>query len=658
MIPQELKEIEKRDWHLLCLLIALFSALTAFIVLIIFYSDVSRFFQTDLDIHAFNFLFIGYLGLSLLFVAYIIFQEISVRRLRKNLIIERMNVTATLGNRYQELKALFEISTLVNSEVEPSRIFDLVARYAMSCLNADRSSLMLLDSRTNRLRCAAGYGHKAEFLKHAEVELGKGVCGWVAEHDEPLLLDPETLSQHQFIDLVEKEGTIFSALCLPLKVRGKIKGVLNVNSFTQDRRFTEEDLNLVAIFAENAAVCMEKAELYEERERQAKDLKKTLKELMSTQKQLIDSRKMRALSDLASGMAHDFNNVLAIVAGRAELSLDRAQDEPVRKSLAQILKVVSECQKTIRRLQEFYRTKSEGGWVEVDVNQLVQDVVELTRPKWEDEARAQGINIEVQTELGQARPVSGNPSEILEALTNLMMNAIEAIQKRGVITWKTVSSGDFVTISLKDTGKGMTEDVRSRLFDPYFTTKQTRNAGLGLSVVYGVISRHGGKIEVHSQEQIGTTFSIKLPASKESKHGVSKQAIPELALSPANLLVIDDNKMVRDIVSEMLTPKGHRVTQAEDGVQALKLLQEKEKFDLVLVNLSLPNLSGWEVIERIKEKHPGVKVALLTGWSAQIDFDRARERGVDFLIPKPFKAEDLVTIVEQIIKEKEMVKQT
>ena len=658
MIPQDLKEIEKKDWHLLFLLIVLFSVLTAFIVLIIFYSDVSRVFQTDLDGYAFNVLFIGYLGLSLLFIAYILFQEISVRRLRTNLIIERMNLSTTLKNRYQELKALFEVSTLVNSEMEPSTIFDLVASYAMTCLNADRSSLMLLDSQTNRLRCTTSCGHKAEFLEQAEVELGKSVCGWVAEHDQPLLLDPENLSQHQFIDLVEKEGTIFSALSLPLKVKGKVKGVLNVNSFSQDKRFTEEDLNLVAIFAENAAVCIEKAELYEEYERQAKDLKRTLQELMSTQKQLIDSQKMRALSDLASGMAHDFNNVLAIVAGRAELSLDRTQDERVRKSLTQILKVVSECQKTIGRLQEFYRTKSEGGWVDLDLNQLIRDVVELTRPKWEDEARAQGINIEVQTEFGETRPISGNPSEILEALTNLMFNAIEAIEKRGKIICKTESSGDDVIISVRDTGKGMTEEVRSRLFDPYFTTKQTRNSGLGLSVVYGVISRHRGKTEVQSQEQTGTTFTIKLPASKEPKTREPKQAKPGLTLSPANLLVIDDNKMVRDIVSEMLTPKGHRVTQAEDGVQALKLLQEKEKFDLVLVNLSLPNLSGWEVIKAIKEKHTGLKIALLTGWSAQIDFDRAKERGVDFLIPKPFKAEDLVTIVERAVKEKELVKQT
>ena len=652
MMPEELKEIE--GWQLLFLLIILFLVLTLFLVLIIFHSDMSKFFAEKLDFYSFNFLLIGYLGVSLLFIAYIIFQEISVRRLRDKLLTEKVNLSSTLGRRYQELKALFEVSTLVNSEVEPSRIFQLIARQAMNCLNADRSSLMLLDSRVNCLRCAAAFGYKAELLKDAETGIGKGVCGWVMEHDQPLLLDQEKLSQYEFLDLVKKEGTIFSALCVPLKVNGKIKGTLNVNSFRRDRRFNQEDLKLLAIFAENAAVSIQKAELHQKLQKQAKDLKKTLNELMSTQNRLIDSKKMGALGDLASGMAHDFNNVLAIVAGRAELSLNWAQDERVRKSLNQILKAVSEGQKTILRLQEFYRSRSEGAWVEIDINKLILEVVEVTRPKWEDEARAKGVNIEVETELGGTQPVSANHSEIFEALTNLMMNAVEAMPQGGKITWKTRTEGDSVAISIQDSGVGMSEEVKSRLFDPFFTTKKTKNAGLGLSVVYGVILRHKGKIEVDSQQASGTTLSIRLPVSTEPKKEEMEETKPAFSLSPANLLVIDDNRMVRDIISEMLTSKGHKVTQAEDGVQALELFEKSDKFDLVFVNLSLPKLSGWEVIQSIKEKDPEAKVALLTGWGAQIDFEEAKEKGADYLIPKPFKAEDLLNVLGQAAREREL----
>jgi len=632
MVPSELKETEKKGRHLWPWLLSLFVILSSLILLIIFYSDVSKFFQEKVDIHSFNFLLLGYVGLCLLFAGYIVLHEISLRKLRRNLIKEKNNLSLTLGKRYQELKALFEVSTLVNSEVEPSKILHLISKQAMNCLDADSSSLMVLDQKAKKLRCMAAYGYKNEHLQDAEVEVGKGVCGWVFERNQPLLLDPDNFCQYEFLNLVEKEDTIFSALCVPLKVKGKTKGVLNVNSFRADKKFAQEDLKLLAIFAESASVSIEKAELYQEYEKQAKDLKKTLTELICTQNQLIDSQKMRALGDLARGMAHDFNNVLAIAAGRAELSLNQTQDEKIRKSLTQILQAVSEGQKTVRRLQEFYRTRSESGWVEIDLNNLIQEVVEVTRHKWQDEAQARGIKIEVETRLGEAKPVSGNLSEVLEAFTNLMLNAMEAMPQGGKIILTAKTEGDSVIVSVEDTGIGMNQEVKARIFDPFFTTKTTRNAGLGLSLVYGVISRHKGEIEVESKEGFGTTFRIKLPTSKEPKKEMLKETKQALSLDPANVLVIDDNKEVRDIIAEILTAKKHNVTQAEDGVKALKLFDEKNRFDLVFVNLSLPELSGWEVIQRVKEKEPEIKVALLTGWGAQIDFQEAKEKGADFLL--------------------------
>jgi signal transduction histidine kinase/ActR/RegA family two-component response regulator len=654
MIPEELKEIEKKDWHLWILLSCLFVILTGFIVLIVFYSDVSRFFQERLDIYSFNFLFLGYIGLSFLFMSYIIFQGLAVRRLRRNIIEEKINLSITIEKRYQELEALFEVSTLVNSEVKPNRIFQLIAKHMLTCLNGDRSSLMILNSKNNKLYCVAAYGYKADLLKNAEEKVGKGVCGWVVENDQPLLLDQDKIHQYNFVDLVKKEGTIFSALCVPLKVKGKPKGVLNVNSFQEDKKFTQDDLKLLSIFAENAALSIERAELNQKYEKQANALKKTVDELMSAQSQLIDSQKMRALGDLARGMAHDFNNILAIVAGRAELSLNWTQEVKVSKSLLQILNAVSEGQKTVHRIQEFYHTRSKGSWVKMDINHLVQEVVEVTRPRWEDEARTKGIKIKVEMGLSEVKSVLGNPPEVFDALTNIMLNAVEAMPQGGKIILKTESNDDSVVITVRDTGVSMTDEVRSRLFDPFFTTKTTRNAGLGLSVVYGVISRHKGRIEVESKEGLGTTFIIKLPASKEPKKEKLKEeqlGIPNSR--PANILLIDDNKELRDIVTEMLTAKGNKVAQVEDGVQALDVF-EKDKFDLVFVNLSLPELSGWEVIQRIKQKDSDVKVALLTGWGAQIDFEEAKKKGIDFLISKPFKTEELLTVLGQALREKEL----
>ncbi|MGB2698659.1 MAG: ATP-binding protein, partial [Candidatus Zixiibacteriota bacterium] len=329
------------------------------------------------------------------------------------------------------------------------------------------------------------------------------------------------------------------------------------------------------------------------------------------------------------------------------------RNEKVIKSLQQILKAVSEGQKTVHRIQEFYHTRSEGAWVEMDINHLIQEVVEVTKPRWEDEARAQGTKIEVEKKLGEVKPVLGNTSEIFQALTNIVLNAIEAMPQGGKITLMTETQGECVVISVKDTGVGMTEEVRSRLFDPFFTSKTTRNAGLGLSVVYGVISRHKGEIGVESEVGLGSNFTIKLPACKSPKPEKQKDTKRETSLQPATILLIDDNKELRDIIFEILAAKGHHVIQAQDGVQALNLF-EKGKFDLVFVNLSLPELSGWEVVQRIKQKDSEVKTALLTGWGAQVDLEETREKGVDFLVTKPFKAEDLLSVLGQALMKKEL----
>lgn len=203
----------------------------------------------------------------------------------------------------------------------------------------------------------------------------------------------------------------------------------------------------------------------------------------------------------------------------------------------------------------------------------------------------------------------------------------------------------------------MTQELKSRIFDPFFTTKTTRNAGLGLSAVFGIISRHKGKIKVQSKQGLGTVFTIRLPASKRSKKEKVKQAGPAVSLQPANVLVIEGNKEVRNVICEMLVTKGHQVTQAADGVQALEKF-EKNRFDLVFVNLSLPGHSGWEVVQRVKSHDPETKVALLTGWGAEINFEQAKEKGADFLIPKPFKAAHLLNILGQAKRERELAQKT
>ena len=260
--PSPLRELEKRDLHLWILLMTVFLISTVFIIYLIFYSDLTEFFQEKEGVFSFDVLFIGYSGLSLFLIAYIILREMAIRRLRRNLLEEKINLSAALEKHYEKLKALFAVSAMVNSEVELPKIFEMVPRVALDCLGGDQSSLMIYDHRKGKLRCVSAHGREIEKVKDASVYEGKSVCGWVLKQGKPLLLTPELLENYSFSNLIKKERTINSALCVPLRVKGKVKGVLNVNSLSKDKKFSHEDLNLLSIFADNVAVSIERAGLY------------------------------------------------------------------------------------------------------------------------------------------------------------------------------------------------------------------------------------------------------------------------------------------------------------------------------------------------------------------------------------------------------------
>jgi len=512
----ELKRVQRKDWQLWGLVIFLFLIFTSFIVLVIFYSDLQEIYAEHIDVYMFNFLLMGFVAISLLFLSYVVIKEISIKKLQQDLVEQRIN-SQVLEKRLNELTALFEVSNMVNSQLELSTILDIISSRALRCLGGDQSSLFLYDPRKNKLRCASVWGPESELVKNAEVEIGKSVVGWVMQHGKPLHLG-ENLKAYQFSDFVKKRRKITSSLCVPLMVKRKAKGVLNVNLMSGERKFTESDLKLVSIFAENAAIAIEKAELYEELKKKTETLEKTIQELKTTQDQLIQSEKLRALGNLASGVAHDFNNVLAAILGRAQLLLRKVEDPELVKWLKVIEQLANDGAATVERMQKFsriHRARSERDFQELDINEMVQEVIQITRPKWKDEAELKGIKTEIETDLRKLAKTIGNASEIKEVLTNLIFNSIEALLDGGKIMIKTEMHGDDVQISVTDNGLGMIEEVKKKVFEPFFTTKKDRSNGLGLSVAYGIITRHNGEITVESQPGEGTTFTIKLPTKQE-----------------------------------------------------------------------------------------------------------------------------------------------
>ena len=285
----------------------------------------------------------------------------------------------------------------------------------------------------------------------------------------------------------------------------------------------------------------------------------------------------------------------------------------------------------------------------VDLNRVITNAIDVARPRWRDEAAAQSANIELVAALGNIPPVNGNESELGEVMVNLILNAADALSDGGgKITVETDvdPDGESVRATITDDGEGMEEDIRKRIFEPFFTTKGVGGTGLGLSVAYGIISRHGGDIMAESLRGQGTKFTMRLPVATFADLSVAAEQEEEPAqVRPAKVLVIDDAPMIRTLLCDMLTNMGHSHEAAAGGAEGLAVFETAgaagEPFDLVLTDLGMPEMSGWEVIEAVKQKSLRTPVALITGWGDQLDADKMKDSKVDAVIAKPFKVEDI-----------------
>jgi two-component system cell cycle sensor histidine kinase/response regulator CckA len=367
--------------------------------------------------------------------------------------------------------------------------------------------------------------------------------------------------------------------------------------------------------------------------------------------QLFQTEKLRAVGEMASGVAHDFNNALAAILGNTQLLLHTAQDEELKETLKIIEKVAKDCGQTVRRLQDFTKKRVDHELLKVDVNAIIKDSMEMTKPKWKDESQSRGIRIEMVSNFEEIPSVSGNASELGEVITNMIFNAIEAMPEGGKVELQTFKKERDVLIRMSDEGIGISEETQKRIFEPFFTTKPFTNMGLGLSMSYGIIKRFGGEIEVESKLGRGTTFTIILPVGEEEKEeAVSSRAIKKAA--EARILVIDDDEFVRSVLSRTLAQANHRVTLAEDGEKGVQIFRDG-KFDIVLTDLGLPRMSGWEVCRMIKEISPETPVGMITGWGVEKNRNEVREYGLDFFISKPFDFNQILNVVSEAMGSRE-----
>ena len=405
-------------------------------------------------------------------------------------------------------------------------------------------------------------------------------------------------------------------------------------------------------------------------EKHVKELSHYIAEQERIREQFSQMEKLSALGELASGVAHDFNNTLAGILGRAQL-LQRIDDpEKVRRGLEIIIKTAEDGAKTVKRIQDFARQRRDHNFELVSIDQILMDASEITRPRWKNCAEASNIHISVELQIESNAMVMGDDSELREVLVNMVFNAIDAMPEGGTLSLATRAAGDSVIITVVDTGVGMYPEVRSKIFDPFFTTKGKAGLGLGLAVSFGIIRRHGGNIEVESQYGKGTEFRITLPVARMGENSVKHVDQPEtvepvvptmpldVALVPSTqrprmrMLVVDDEDFVRELLGEILEGEHCDVYLADSGSEALSAFKDME-FDGVFTDVGMPGMSGWELAREIRHINANIPIAVITGWGEAVGSHEQKEAGVDWVVAKPFTADRIAELVHDINSERQ-----
>lgn len=406
------------------------------------------------------------------------------------------------------------------------------------------------------------------------------------------------------------------------------------------------------------------AQQAEQAERHVEELSHYIAEQERIREQFSQMEKLSALGELASGVAHDFNNTLAGILGRAQLILRTDDPEKIRRGLNIIIKTAEDGAKTVKRIQDFARQRRDHDFEPVSIDQILLDVSEITRPRWKDRAEAANVQISLDLQIHSKARVMGDESELREVLVNMVFNAVDAMPNGGSLTLAAEDDGDSVIISVGDTGSGMAPEVKSRIFDPFFTTKGKAGMGLGLAVSFGIIRRHEGSVEVESEVGVGTEFKISLPIAFINEEALPIEVVnqtdpnefsPRLRAhdgSQPNILIVDDEQAVRELLRDVLESEGCRVYMAPGAREALNLFAVQE-FDGVFTDVGMPGMSGWELANAIRQQNETIPIAVVTGWGEAVGSEEQRAARVDWVVTKPFRAERITELAREMCKRRE-----
>jgi PAS domain S-box-containing protein len=442
-----------------------------------------------------------------------------------------------------------------------------------------------------------------------------------------------------FLQRLARQG-LRALVAAPLLVEGQVYGVMLI-ARAEPASFESSDCEFMRQLSEHVGLAVHQVQLY-------KALQSAYEDLRRTQLTTLQQERLRVVGQMASGIAHDINNALSPAALYVQSLLEAADvGEKNRARLEIIDGAIDAVSRTVTRLREFYRPQDTEISAPVKVRHLLEQVLELTRVRWQDMPQERGIVVDPRIDAAADLPaVQVSESELRDALTNLILNAVDAMPSGGILTLAARCAPDNkLCVEVRDTGVGMDEAARLRCLEPFFTTKGQRGTGLGLAMVYGMVQRHGGDIEIDSEIGMGTSMRLLLPVAACGP-GAAEAAVVAAALPlQLHLLVVDDDPLVLETLKNVLTVEGHKIIVAEGGeagIAAFTALQlRNEAVAAVITDLGMPHVDGRQVAAHVKATSPRTPVILLTGWGHRLLADKETPDHVDCILGKPPKLAEL-----------------
>jgi signal transduction histidine kinase/CheY-like chemotaxis protein len=566
----------------------------------------------------------------------------------KSEITQHKHTAQRLQTQLERLNLLDQITRAIGERQDVRSIFQVVIRTLEDSLPIDFGCVCLYDA------------HAAEVVVNCVGVRSEALAMQLAMTQEAhISIDQNGLSQCVRGRLVYEEDVsqikfpfpqrlassgLRAFVAAPLLFESQVFGIL-IAARRESHSFSSGECEFLRQLSEHVALASHQSEVYTA-------LQQAYDDLRQTQQAVMQQERLRALGQMASGIAHDINNAISPVALYTEMLLEQEAglSKRTREYLETTQRAIGDVAHTVARMREFYRQhEPELVLSPVDLNTLVQQVIDLTRARWADMPQQRGIMIELVSELGKdLPPVAGIESEIREALINLVFNAVDAMPEGGKLAVRTkitetAADTRHVAVEVADSGVGMDEDTRRRCLEPFFTTKGERGTGLGLAMVYGVIRRHNAEIEMESAVGQGTTVRLGFPVAVNSAETQSAQ--PDAMPPRLRILSVDDDPLLIKSLRDALEADGHAVVSAnggQEGIDAFRAAEQRdERFAVVITDLGMPYVDGRKVATAIKNDSPTTPVILLTGWGQRIIAEGDIPPHVDRVLNKPPKLREL-----------------